>query len=273
MGMARWLVTLALFMVTNPADADAVRVQLDAKKTTTTTTPLPRLCEPRLAALPPSVELVDDAILVKTSTERIRHAIAHGGAGAQYLVPVGSRLVVGVADRAHDRADTLLAIDLATGALVWRRGLDSRFAAPLAGDLLAVERDGALDVIDARTGKTIATTPIAGHGIQSVSRDRSGDLYVKTRGDLVALAPNGAVRWVRPSSALGNVAVTERAVVDGWVDRVNHRFGIVSYDPIDGREVGTTDLGRTGGWYDFERLLLAPDGPNEVVVSSLFAVE
>jgi PQQ-like domain len=273
--MARWLVTLALFVVSNPADADQYRVELSNQKVTTSKAALAQLCEPQLARLPASVQLEADDLMVAAGDRTIRHALSHGGAGPVWMLPIGSRLLVGAADRAHDQADTLLAIDLATGAVAWRRQLDSVFAAELAGDLLAVERNGALDVVDVRTGKTIATTPLTGQGIQAVCRPTgaTGDLHVKTRGDLIAITRTGAIRWVRTSTAHGNVAVTQGAVVDGWVDRTNHRFGIVSYDPTDGRRISSVDLGSTGGWYDFDRLVLAPDGPREVMVSALFAVE
>jgi len=165
----------------------------------------------------------------------------------------------------------------ATGRLVWHGEplnmnlMLSDFPAALAGDLLAVERAGTLDVIDARTGNTVGTTPISGQGLQSISR-AGGDLHVKTRGDLIAIdRRSGAVRWVQPSSSLGNAAVTPGAVIDGWVDRTTHRFGIVSYDPRDGRRLASIDLGATGGWYDRERIELAPDGQDDVLVSALFA--
>ena len=272
--MARWLVTLALFVVSNPADAGTSRVELATKKVTTTRTALAQRCAPRLARLPAAAQLDDDDLVVTTHAGSVRHTLSHGGAGPSWLVPVGSRLVIGTADRAHAQADTMLAIDLVSGAVLWQRQLDSVFAAELSGDLLAVERAGAIEIVDASTGATISTAAITGQSIQSVCRFGStGDLHIKTRGDLIAVARTGHVRWIQPSTAFGNVAVTEGAVVDGWVDRATHRFGIVSYDPANGRQISSLDLGSTGGWYDFDRLVLAPDGPHEVLVSALFAVE
>jgi outer membrane protein assembly factor BamB len=270
---ARWLVTVALFLVSNPADAARARIELANHKITTSRAALAQLHAPQLARIPSSVRLEDDDVLVTTRDGIVRHPLAHGGAGASWLVPVGPRLVIGAADRSHDRADTLFAIDLATGAVTWRRALASLFAARLAGDLLVVERSGALEVIDARTGTTHSTAAIDGHSIRAVCRAGNGDLHVKTRGDLVAIAPDGVVRWTRPSTSSGTVAVTAGAVVDGWVDRVGHRFGIVSYDRATGRPLGSLDLGSTHGWYDFDRVTVAPDGPDEVLVSALFAVE
>jgi outer membrane protein assembly factor BamB len=192
--MPRWLVTLALFLVTNPADAERLRVHLDSVRTTTTAT-LPQIAGPRDAA-------------------RVQ----------------------------------------------------------LAAGLVAIDEDDTLTIIDTTTGTTIATTPVAG-GIAAIARAPSGDIYIKTQADLVALTPAGAVRWVRPATANSNVAVTPRAVIDGWVDRDRHRFGIVSYDPVDGHVLARTELGPTGGWYDHDRMVLAPDGPNEVLVSTAFGVE
>ncbi len=268
---ARWLVTVALFMVSNPADA--ARVEHSNQRVATSRAALAQLSQPRLGVLPVSVTLEDDEVLVATKRGIVRHTLSDGG--ASWLVPVGSHLVIGSADRSHDRADTLFAIQLGTGEIAWRRRQESLFAAELAGNLLVIERAGALDVVDARTGVTLSSTPIQGHSIQSVSRafGRTGDLHVKTRGDLVAITPEGAVRWTRSSTANGNVARIGEAVVDGWVDRTSHRFGIVSYNAADGQRLRSIELGSTKGWYDFERLVVAPDGPDEVLVSAVFAVE
>ena len=100
------------------------------------------------------------------------------------------------------QADSIVAIDHTTGRLAWRRTVDSVAAVPLAGELIAVERSGALDVIDARTGGTAGTAPLAGRGLHAVSRG-PGDLLVKTRGDLIAIdRRTGAVRWRQPASWL-----------------------------------------------------------------------
>jgi hypothetical protein len=195
----RWLVTLAVFLVTNPANAGSLRIDLDGHRITTTRATLPTLHVRRSVKTPARVELV-------------------------------------------------------------------------AGELVAFEREGALDVVDARTGKTVATAPLAGQGIELVTRAPSGDVYVKTGGDLVALARDGSVRWVRPSSAHGGVAVTPDAIVDGWVDHETHRFGIVSIDPRTGNEILRVDLGSTGGWYGYERVVVAPDGLDQVLVSTVFGV-
>ncbi|HEU0033048.1 MAG TPA: PQQ-binding-like beta-propeller repeat protein [Kofleriaceae bacterium] len=269
--MPRWLVTLALFVVSNPAAA--AKVEHASHKITTSTAPLAMLEAPKLARLPPTVGLEGDDLVIATARGPVRRSLSRGGAGPLYLVPIADRLVVGTAERAHAQADTLLAIDLATGDIAWRRALDSTFAAELDASLIAVERAGQLDIIDVRTGETIASTPIRTAGIQSVSRHGGGDLHVKTRGDLIAIARTGAVRWARESTARGNVCAGETSIVDGWVDRVAHRFGIVSLDPRDGRPLRSIELGETHGWYDHTRLAIAPDGPDEVLVSALFALE
>jgi len=167
-----------------------------------------------------------------------------------------------------------MAIDHVTGRLAWRRSVDSLSAAELAGDLLAVERAGALDVIDARTGGTLGTAPLAGQGLHAVTGAPGGDLHVKTRGDLIAIdRRSGRVRWVQPATALGNAVASPDGggVIDAWVDRETHRFGLVRYDARTGRRLASVDLGSTGGWYDRERVEIAPDGPHDVLVSALFA--
>ena len=256
----RWLVTLALAVVAMPGAADArpgFRVERSTRTVTTSRALADRTAPPRVARLPASVELDRDAVLVVTDRGlRMRHSLDR--ARVSWIATVGDHVVIGFAARPGGHADSMVAIDHVTGRLAWRRTVDSLAAAELTGELLAVERAGTLDVIDARTGNTVGTTPLAGQGLQAVSR-AGGDLHVKTRGDLIAIdRRSGAVRWVQPSSSLGNAAVTPDAVVDAWVDRTSHRFGIVSYDPRDGRRLASIDLGATGGWYDRERIRARP---------------
>jgi hypothetical protein len=81
------------------------------------------------------------------------------------------------------------------------------------------------------------------------------------------------VRWAVGSTSVGNPTVTPSAVIDAWVDRTTHRFGIASYDPQTGQQLESLDLGPTGGWYDLEHVVVAPDGAHDVLVSAMFAVE
>jgi len=289
--MSRWLVTLALAVVAMPGAADAssgFRVEGSTRTVTTSPELAERGGRPRVARLPASVELDRDAVLVVNDRGlRVRHSLG-GARGVSWVATVGSRVVVGYAARPGGHADSIMAIDHVTGQLAWRRSVDSLAAAELAGDLLAVERAGTLDVIDARTGGTVGTTPLAGQGLQAVSRAAGGDFHVKTRGDLVAIdGRTGGVRWVQPASAVGNVLVAPAAalagggagpgdrgdacVIDAWVDREAHRFGIVGYDARTGRRLASIDLGATGGWYERERVEIAPDGPHDLLVSALFA--
>ena len=274
--MRRWLVTLALAVVALPdvAGAQGFRVELANRTVTTTANNLPtRSGVPRVAGLPATVELEAGAITITARNHTFRHALGRRD-GLAWLVGIGPRVVVGFAARPGGTADTIAAFDHTTGRVAWRRTVDSLFAAELAGDLLAVERAGNLDIIDARTGRTLGTTPLRGQSIQAVCRPCTGDIHVKTAGDLVAIDPaTGAVRWTQPTSSRGNPTVTPTAVIDAWVDRTKHRFGIVSYDPQTGRQLDSIDLGPTGGWYDVEHVWIAPDGINDVVVSAMFAVE
>jgi hypothetical protein len=146
-------------------------------------------------------------------------------------------------------------------------------AVELSEHLVAIEREGVLEVRDARDGHTIDTAKLTARGIQTVSRSHTGDIHIKTPGDLVAIERHtGRVRWTQRTTSIGNVAATPDAVVDSWVDRETHRFGIVTYDPATGKPIESIDLGATGGWYDREHVELALDGPGEVVVSAMFAV-
>jgi outer membrane protein assembly factor BamB len=273
--MSRWLVTLALAVVALPDTAGAdpgFRLERSTRTVRTSRALAARTGPPRVARLPASVELDRDAVLVVTDRGlRVRHPLGQAH-GVSWIATVGSRVVIGYAARPGGHADSIMAIDHVTGRLAWRRAVDSLAAAELAGDLLAVERAGALDVIDARTGGTLGTAPLAGQGLVAVARAAGGDLHVKTRGDLIAIDRRGGVRWVQPSSALGNAVVApDGSVIDAWVDREAHRFGIVGYDARTGRRLASLDLGATGGWYEHERVELAPDGPNDVLVSALFA--
>jgi len=158
--------------------------------------------------------------------------------------------------------------------VLWRRKVDTLFAAELVGDMIAVERTGALDIIDARTGGALGTTPLAGQGFRAICRNATGDLHLKTQGDLIAIDPQtGQVRWIQPSTGAGNSALVGNAVVDSWVDHATDRFGIVTYDASTGARIDTIDLGPTGGWYDVEHVELAPDGAKAVMVSAAFGVE
>jgi outer membrane protein assembly factor BamB len=274
--MRRWLVTLALAVVALPNLSDAQGFRVDFANRTVTTSKsltLPRSCEARVAKLPSGVEVEPGAITITTRRHTFRHALGRRD-GLSWIVTVGPHLVVGFAAKQGGQADTIVAIDHTTGRVAWRRTMDSMFAAELVDDMLAVERAGNLDIIDARTGNTLGTTPIAGSSIQSVCRPKAGDLHIKTQGDLIAIDRNtGAVRWAQQSSSTSNPTITPSTVIDAWVDRTTHRFGIVSYDAQTGRKLDSIDLGATGGWYDLEQVTIAPDGPNDVLVSAMFAVE
>jgi putative pyrroloquinoline-quinone binding quinoprotein len=101
------------------------------------------------------------------------------------------------------------------------------------------------------------------------------DVLVKTRTQLVAIdAATGAVRWSQPATSLGKPLLDPSSgeILDAWIDHETHRFGIVSRDPADGRAISSIDLGSTSGWYDVHSVVIAPDGPNEVLVSAMFGV-
>ncbi|HWO17895.1 MAG TPA: PQQ-binding-like beta-propeller repeat protein [Kofleriaceae bacterium] len=303
----RWLVTLALAVVAVPGAAGAsagFRVERQTRAVTTSHELVERAGPPRVARLPASVELDRDAVLVVTERGlRVRHSLGRAH-GVSWIATVGPRVVVGYAARPGGHADSIMAIDHVTGRLAWRRTVDSLGAAELAGDLLAVERAGTLDVIDARSGGTVGTTPLRGQGLQAVVRAASGDLHVKTRGDLIAIdRRTGGVRWVQPASAVGNALVAPSdacvpvaapgsaaaaprdaataaaaaalarggCVIDAWVDRARHRYGLVGYDARTGRRIASIELGDTSGWYELERVEIAPDGPHDVLVSAVFA--
>lgn len=269
--MRRWLVALALAVVVMPDVAGAADLRIDAstRKVTSTTAPPSRFLLSRPASLPSTVEIADELVTIRAHGQTFRHTIGD----LWWSVTIGDHLVLGHAARPGGHADRIMSIDHTTGRIEWRRKVDSLFAAALADDLFAVERAGQLDIIDALTGNTVGTAPLAGQGIQSISRTTSGDLHVKTASDLVAIdRASGHVRWTQPTTSRGNIATTSRAVVDAWVDRENHRYGIVTYDPQTGERLESIELGPTGGWYDVERVELAPDADGEVVVSSVFGV-
>lgn len=191
----------------------------------------------------------------------------------RWLVTLAMFLVTGPLNA--DASDRGFRIERASQRIATPRGPlvalgRSRASLDLSRDLIAVDRAGALDVVDLRTGATIATAAIAGTGIVSACR-LAGDIYVKTSEDLVSIADHGAIRWVRPTTA-GAIVATPDAVIAGWVDRAGHRFGIASHDSRTGRQVASVDLGSTRGWYDLVRVDVAPDGPDELLVSAAFAL-
>jgi outer membrane protein assembly factor BamB len=277
--MRRWLVTLALAVVALPTvgDAQGFRVELADRRVTSTTQRLPiGSCPSRVANLPASVEVDAGALLITARNQTFRHALGRRD-GLSWVVGIGNHVIVGFAAKsgaAPGTADTVAAFDHTTGRVAWRRTIDSMFAAELVDSLLAVERAGNLDILDVRTGKTLGTTPIRGQQIRTVCRPANGDLHIKTASDLIAIdRTTGAVKWTQATSSIGNPTITSKSVIDAWVDRTSHRFGIVSYDPQTGKQLDKIDLGATGGWYDFEHVYIAPDGANDVLVSAMFAVE
>ena len=277
--MRRWLVTLALAVVALPTvgDAQGFRVELANRRVTSTTKRLPSAtCPSRVTNLPASVEVDAGALVITARNQTFRHALGRRD-GLSWVVGIGSHVIVGFAAKsgaAPGTADTVAAFDHTTGRVAWRRTMDSMFGAELVDSLLAVERAGNLDILDVRTGKTLGTTALRGHSIRAVCRPANGDLHLKTDADLIAIdRTSGAVRWSQPTSSVGNPTITSKSVIDAWVDRTNHRFGIVSYDPHSGKQLDKIDLGATGGWYDFEHVYIAPDGANDVLVSAMFAVE
>jgi outer membrane protein assembly factor BamB len=276
--MRRWLVTLALAVVALPTvgHAQGFRVELTNRSVMTTTQQLAApAAQPRVAHLPASVEIDAGAITITTRKHTFRHSLGRRD-GLSWIVGVGPHVVVGFAAKsgAPNTADTIVAFDHTTGRVAWRRSVDSMFAAELVDSLLAVERAGNLDIIDARTGRTVGTTPLRGGDIRAVCRPAQGDLHIKTSADLIAIdRTTGAVRWTQPTTSIGNPTVTTKSVIDAWVDRTKHRFGIVSYDMQTGQQLDKIDLGATGGWYDYEHVYIAPDGANDVLVSATFAVE
>jgi hypothetical protein len=270
----RWLVTLTVALVSVPGigESQNLRVELAQHKVTTTST-LARTvsCDLGLAVLPAVVHLDPGSITVTVGTRQVRHAVRDDQ--LSWVHAVGSRVIVGYATGRNAQADTIDAFDLFTGALAWRRQLDSRYGTELVGDLLVVEREHSIDILDAATGQTVGTIRITGHGLSKVCRAGTSDIYLKTDRDLVAVRRDGRIRWRCGTSSTSNVVTVARQVVDGWVDRKANRFGIVAMDAASGHVVDSLDLGSTGGWYDFASIKIAPDGPGEVLVSAAFAVE
>src|SRR5687768_16682951 len=115
-------------------------------------------------------------------------------------------------------------------------------------------------VVEAADTKVTASKQLATASVIHEHTTIAGDTYVKLRGALLAFDPDGALRWSRPTSSPGAIAVTAAAIIDGWIDREAHRYGIHKYDPRTGRRLASIDLGSTRGWHDLERLDVAPDG-------------
>jgi hypothetical protein len=290
----RWLVTLAMFLVATPAAGKLELAHAERKVTTSA-----RLGDPTPVArqLPPTVRLIDDHLVVEAYDPAVPPILASGRSsiGARprvvrhalgdrfaWFVPAGSRLIVGTLDQARSSTDAVFAIDLATGREVWRRTLHASSAVALAGDRVAVLARGVLVIVDTRTGATLSTVSVAlgasvaraapEPGISYVRATGRGDSLVKAGATLVAVTPRGTIRWAVPAAPRGAVAVTRDTVIDGWIDRDRHRFGIAARDPRDGSPRTSLDLGETSGWYDAARIDVSPDGADDVLVSAVFGM-
>lgn len=134
------------------------------------------------------------------------------------------------------------------------------FVVSIAGDL----------VVEAATSKVTATKSVADRELRHEHRTIAGDIYVKTAQALVALDPDGSIRWSNPTSSIGGIAITPTAIIDGWIDRARNRYGIAKYDPRTGICIASIELGSTRGWHDVARLDVAPDGPSDVLVTAAF---
>lgn len=264
--MRRWLVSLALAVVVlpTPGGAENLRVDVTSHKVTTSTADLRDDCASLSAPVSAAVELHLDSLTIQVGARKVRHSI---GRDLHWIRQSGPRVVVG-----YD--DTIVAIDVATGAVSWRRKLASTDGADLAGGWLAVAGTDQLAILDARTGRTVDTSPLVAGAFTTVCRSGAGDIYIKTGSNLIAVArATGAVLWTQSSTSPGNAAALVGTVVDGWIDMHANRFGIITYDAASGRKLDSIDLGTTGGWYDYQQLGIAPDGDHEVLVSAAFGVE
>jgi outer membrane protein assembly factor BamB len=129
----------------------------------------------------------------------------------------------------------------------------------------------AIEVAQQKVTTTTAAPRLAVAAIETPLTE--GLFAVKTSGNLMAIERStGLVRWVRPTSSTGNTVAVGDSVVDAWVDREAHTFGLVRYDAKTGKQLDRVELGGTSGWYDYEHVELSPDGPGEVLVSAMFAI-
>jgi hypothetical protein len=148
-----------------------------------------------------------------------------------------------------------------------------RWLVSLAMVMVALPADGV--AIAAAQHKITTTAAPPRLAAASIETPLTGELFaVKTRDTLMVIERDtGLVRWTRPTTSTGNPVAMDGTVVDTWVDRRRHTFGLVRYDARTGRVVHEVELGTTGGWYDIEHLELAPDGPRELLVSAMFGTD
>ena len=147
-----------------------------------------------------------------------------------------------------------------------------RWLVSLAMVVVALPASGlAIEVAQQKVTTTTAAPRLA---VAAIETQLTDELYaVKTSGNLMAIERStGLVRWMRPTSSTGNTVAVGDSVVDAWVDREAHTFGLVRYDARTGKQIERVELGATSGWYDYEHVELAPDGPDEVLVSAMFAI-
>ncbi|MEM9071820.1 MAG: hypothetical protein AAGE52_25140 [Myxococcota bacterium] len=226
-------------------------------------------CHPISRLAPAHVSLRDRAVLVRTASGQRRHSWAVGDE-FMWIATTRSVVVIGIGTSASHETRYAFAIDVASGERRWRRELRTRAAANLRGAIL-VETEDALVILDAATGVERSRTSSTSNLVR-VCREQNHYLIKTTSHLHVVDAASLSFRWSRPSSSGTGPRVVGPWVVDAWVDRQRDRFGVVVYDQ-QGRVSRTIDVGKTGGWYDIERVVLAPIDNNRIGVNATFGVE
>jgi outer membrane protein assembly factor BamB len=106
-----------------------------------------------------------------------------------------------VTGRPETTRDVVRAIDLATGAELWRRDADA--AAPVGDRRLVLHAGAGFELVDSRTGKLVHGLALAGSGLQALAIAGGGAL-LDTGEVLARIDPAGTITW--RAEHLGRIA-------------------------------------------------------------------
>lgn len=153
------------------------------------------------------------------------------------------------------RNGALVAVDMNTGRISWRRDVSSAIAPSVGDGLVFVAGEGHVEALAAANGRTRWQTPLPGR-LLTITWDNSWLLCSNADGDLAALrASDGELLW---RSALGSALVLPPAA---GLDRVYvalENGDVVSLNLVDGQQLWKRALpGRVTGLSATDGQLLA----------------
>ncbi len=185
----------------------------------------------------------------------VAHWVQAIGGHALQAPPVIANGMVYVAATDLGRGDTgaLVAIDLATGMILWRHAtpIQLRGGPAIVGDVVAIAQvDGSVLGLDANTGAqrwvtelAVGIDPLPAATFASVTAD--GDFLVGNQRRLAAISRDGTIMWQRDPVPDGRDSQSLAAVAVGGGTAVGtfHRAlgGVIAWDRATGHELWHLD--------------------------------